>query len=233
MKRSDSVPRAHARGIVRKAGIALLLILVLAALSSCGKKIEPADEGEAIAAAERLIGDAEPWIRLFFMPDGMPYLENGRELGVYREVDGDAMHELGFDRLSDLKSFAERYFSPSMCERFDAVLFAGDGAGGWLAALVENTSLEFSEDGESRTVFLCFYANPDALPMLPGAEADFDFSNATVTENRGDFVKISVPAAGRGENAGKTVNKTLDLCRIEGEWYLDNYPNVVFPKGEN
>ena len=232
MKRSDFIPRAHARGIVR-AGIALLLFALLAAaICGCGKKIEPADEGEAIAAAERLIGDADPWIRLFFTPDGMPYLENGRELGVYREVDGDAMHELGFDRLSDLKTYAKRIFSPSMCERFDAVLFAGDGAGGWLAALVENTALEYADDGTSRTVFLCFYADPEALPMLPGAEATFDFSRATVTENRGDFVKISVPASGVGENEGKTVNKTLDLLKIEGEWYLDNYPNVVFPKGE-
>ena len=131
MKRSDFIPRAHARGMIRKAGIVLLLIAFLAAaICGCGKKIEPAD------------------------------------------------------------------------------------------------------DGTSRTVFLCFYANPDELPMLPGAEATFDFSRATVTENRGDFVKITVPASGVGENAGKTVNKTVDLLKIEGEWYLDNYPNVVFPKGE-
>ena len=233
MKRSDFIPRAHARGMIRKAGIVLLLIAIFAAaFCSCQKKTEPADEGEAIAAAERLIGEAEPWIRLFFTPDGMPYLENGREVGKYREVDGDAMHELGFDRLSDLKNFEKRIFSLSICERFDAVLFAGDGAGGWNAALIENTARDYS-DGEAKTVFLCFLANPDELPMLPGAEATFDFSRASVTENSGDFVKISVPAEGVGENAGKTINKTLDLCRIEGEWYLDNYPNVVFPAGEN
>ena len=233
MKRSESVPRANARGIVRKLGIALLLFAVLAALSSCGKKIEPADEGEAIAAAEKLIGEADPWIRLFFTPDGMPYLENGREVGVYREVDGEKMHAFGFDRLSDLVSFEKRIFSPSMCERFNAVLFSGNGAGGWKAALIENTALEYSPDGGSRTVFLCFLAAPDELPMLPGDLAVYDFSQARVTENGGDYVKIAVPAAGVGKNAGKTVNKILDLCRIEGEWYLDNYPNVVFPEGEN
>ena len=232
MKRSESVPRANARGIVRKTGIALLLLAVLLALfAACGKTVEPADEGEALAAAERLIGEAEPWIRLFFTPDGMPYLENGREVGKYREVDGEAMHELGFDRLSDLKDFEKTVFSPSVCERFDAVLFAGDGTGGWNAALIENTTRDYS-DGEGKTVFLCFLANPDELPMLPGAAAEFDFSRARVTENRGDYVKVEVPVNGLGENEGKTVNKILDLTKIDGEWYLDNYPNVVFPKGE-
>ena len=232
MKRSEPIPRAFARGIIRKIGVAVLLIAALTSIfASCEEKIEPADEGEALAAAERLIGEAEPWIRLFFTPDGMPYLENGREVGKYREVDGEAMHELGFDRLSDLKDFEKTVFSPSVCERFDAVLFAGDGTGGWNAALIENTTRDYS-DGEGKTVFLCFLANPDELPMLPGAAAEFDFSRASVTENRGDFVKISVPANGVGDNAGKTVYKTLDLCRIDGEWYLDNYPNVVFPKGE-
>ena len=209
-----------------------MLAALLALFAACGKTVEPADEGEAIAAAERLIEEAEPWIRLFFTPDGMPYLEGGREVGVYREVDGEAMHELGFDRLSDLKKFARRIFSPSICERFDAALFAGDSSGGWTAALIENTVRDYST-GEAETVFLCFLANPEELPMLPGERGVFDFSEARVTDNRGDRVKIEVPVRGVGANEGKTVLKILDLRKIEGAWYLDNYPNVVFPAGEN
>ena len=241
MKRSDPGSRRFFRGSFRALALALLLLFTLAAiLSSCGEEKEtepePADEGEAIAAAERLIGEAEPWIRLFFTEGGMPLLDGGRQTGVYREVDGDAMRELGFSRLSDLTAYERRVFSPSMCRVMNAALFSGGG--NWNAALIENTSFEVvtNENGEAvdtRTVFLCLLADPDELPMLKNDGGAFDFSKASVTDNRGDFVKISVPVYGTGKNEGKSVEKILDLCRIEGVWYLDNYPNVVFPAGEN
>lgn len=233
MKNSDATRRAFARRICKRAAALLLLAALFASLLSCGngkKTVTPADEGEVIAAADNLIAGARPWIRLFFTEGGMPFAEDGRTVGVYREVDGAEMEKLGFGRLSDLKRFAERYFSPSMCERFDAVLFSG-GAG-WNAALIENTERDYSS-GEGKTVFVCFLASPDELPMLPGGEANFDFTRARVTDNRGDRVKVVVPAEGVGENEGKTVEKILDLCKIDGVWYLDNYPNVVFPKTEN
>ena len=232
MKRSDPAFRKTARALAL--GL-LLLSLLIPTLSSCKKEeavtLEPADESEAIAAAERLIGEAEPWIRLFFTEGGMPLLEGGRETGVYREVDGEEMAKLGLSRLSDLTAYEERVFSPSMCRAMNAALFSGGG--NWNAALVENTTIEYSPDGGSRTVFVCFLADPDELPMLKNDGGTFAFSEASVTDNRGDFVKISVPVYGTGKNEGKSVAKILDLRLIEGEWYLDNYPNVVFPAGEN
>ena len=54
-----------------------------------------------------------------------------------------------------------------------------------------------------------------------------------MTENAGDRVKIGVPVSGTGASEGKRTVKTLDLCRIEGKWFLDNYPNVVFPAEGN
>lgn len=233
MKRSDATRRAFARRSCRRAAALLVLFVLLASFLSCGGRketVDPADEGEALAAAENLIAEARPWIRLFFTEGGMPFLANGRTVGVYREVDGAEMEKYGFGRLSDLKAFEKRLFSPSMCERFDAVLFSG-GAG-WNAALIENTERDYSS-GEGKTVFVCFLASPDELPMLPGGEANFDFTRARVKDNRGDRVKVVVPATGVGENEGKTVEKILDLCKIDGVWYLDNYPNVVFPKGDN
>ena len=231
MKNSDATRRAFARRIFGRTAALLLAFTLLFALLSCGEKpVEPADEGEVIAAAEELVAKASPWIRLFFTEGGMPFLADGRTVGVYREVDGAEMEKRGFARLSDLKKFEKTVFSPSMCERFDAVLFSG-GAG-WNAALIENTETDYST-GEKQTVFLCFLASPDELPMLPGAEATFNFDRATVSDNRGDRAKVTVPATGVGENEGKTVDKTFDLRKIDGVWYLDNYPNVVFPKGEN
>ena len=231
MRRSDATRRAFARRIIGRAAF-VLAIALCAALLSCGGKAahEPADEGEVLEAAERLIGEAAPWIRLFYTDGGMPFLENGRTEGVYREVDGAEMQKLGFGRLSDLKAFEKRIFSPAMCERFDAVLFSGGE--GWNAALMEYTERDYST-GEGRTVFVCFLADPNELPMLPGDEAVWDFSQARVTENRGDFVKVSVPVSGVGKNEGIAAEKKLDLKKIEGKWYLDNYPNVVLPKTEN
>lgn len=232
MKRSDSVSRGQFGKTVRAIFLVLLLLsMPVATLSSCGEaeKTEPADEGEVIAAAERLIDEAEPWIRLFFTEGGMPLLDGGRQIGVYREVDGEEMAKLGFSRLSDLKAFERRVFSPSTCDVMDAALFSGGG--NWKAALIEYTTLEFA-DGDAGTVFLCLLADPDELPMLPGKGGTYDFSKASVTDNRGDFVKISVPVYGTGKNEGKTVTKILNLRLIDGAWYLDNYPNVVFPDGK-
>ena len=227
MKRSDAVPRAFARGFLRALPAFVLSAALLFALLSCGKeKIEPADEGEAIAAAERLIGEAGPWIRLFYTAGGMPLVENGRTQGVYREVDGDEMEKLGFRRLSDIRDYEKRIFTAEMCEAQDAVLFSG---GGWNAALIEYTA----PDETGKPAFVCFLADPNELPYLPNDEAVFDFSAATVTSNRGDRVKIEVPVTGTGASAGKTATKTLDLRRSDGAWYLDNYPNVVFPKAGN
>ena len=231
MKRSDVARRAFARRLCRALPAFVLTVALLFALLSCGgEKIEPADEGEAITAAERLVGEAEVWIRLFYTEGGMPILENGRTEGVYREVDGEAMAEYGFRRLSDIKAYERRIFSPEQCAVQDAALFSGGGA--WNAALIEYTAMDYSED-EGKPVFLCFLADPDELPFIPNDECAFDFSRATVTVNRGDRVKISVPVAGRGASAGKTAEKTLDLRKIEGEWYLDNYPNVRFPAEGN
>ena len=47
------------------------------------------------------------------------------------------------------------------------------------------------------------------------------------------FFFLKAPDAPTGKNEGKTVTKILNLRLIEGVWYLDNYPNVVFPAGEN
>ena len=138
MKNSDATRRAFPRRI-RRVALCLLLPLVLSlSLLSCGgDRIEPADEGEAIAAAERLIGEAEVWVRLFYTEGGMPILEGGRQNGRYREVDGAEMERLGFRRLSDLKDYERSIFSPSVCEAQDAALFTG-GGGAWRAALIEN-----------------------------------------------------------------------------------------------
>jgi len=159
----------------------------------------------------------------------MPFAEDGRTEGVYREVDGEEMAKLGFLRLSDIKDYERRIFSPAMCATQDAALFSG---GAWNAALIEYTTRDYSDE-TGRTVFICFLADPNELPFLQSDEAVFDFSAASVTSNRGDRVKIAVPVAGTGASAGKTATKTLDLCRVDGVWYLDNYPNVVFPKAEN
>ncbi|MBO6019953.1 MAG: hypothetical protein J6P88_02065 [Clostridia bacterium] len=230
-KRSDTTRRACARRI-RRVAVCLILALAFAfSLLSCGEKIEPADEGEAIAAAERLIREAEVWVRLFYTEDGMPLLEGGRQNGLYREVDGAEMERLGFRRLSDLKEYERSIFTPSVCEAQDAALFSG-GGGVWKAALIENTEIDYST-GEKRTVFVCFYADPDELPWLPTDPAVYDFPAATVTENAGDRVKIDVPVSGIGASEGKRTVKTLDLCKIEGKWFLDNYPNVVFPAEGN
>ena len=237
MKRSDPVFRGSFRAL---ALVLLLLLVLIPTLSSCTEEkaptVEPADENEAIAAAERLVTDAAIWVRLFFTEGGMPLLAGGREVGVYREVDGEAMRELGFSRLSDIRAYGGRIFTPSMCRAMNAALFSGGG--NWNAALIENTSFEVvtNENGEpvdTRTVFLCLLADPDELPMIKNDGGTFDFTKASVTDNRGDFVKVSVPVYGTGENEGKTVTKILNLRLIEGVWYLDNYPNVVFPAGEN
>lgn len=233
MKRSELARRAFARRLCRVLPVLLLLAVLLFALPACGgeqgAKIEPADESEAIAAAERLIGEAETWIRLFYTKGGMPFAQDGMTEGVYREVDGKEMENLGFRRLSDVRDYERRIFSPKMCAAQDAALFSG---GNWNAALIENTKRDYST-GAAETVFVCFLADPDALPWPVNDEATFDFSRATVIGNRGDRVKITVPVEGRGEFAGKTTEKILDLCKIEGEWYLDNYPNVRFPAEGN
>ena len=229
-RKSEPTRRAYARRLFGRAAI-LALVAALFAFTACGGgKVEPADEGEAIAAAERLTREAAVWLRLFCTEDGMPFLDGGKEVGVYREVDGEEMERLGFRRLSDIKDYERRIFSPAQCAVVDAALFSG---GGWKAALVENTELHYSGE-EKQTVFICFLADPSELPFLENAAAEWDFSSATVTQNRGDRVKISVPVVGTaGESAGKTANKILDLCRVDGEWYLDNYPNVVFPETGN
>jgi len=232
MKRSDPVFRGSFRAL---ALVLLLLLVLIPTLSSCTEEkaptVEPADEGEAIAAAERLVGDAAIWVRLFFTEGGMPLLAGGREVGVYREVDGEAMRELGFSRLSDLTAYERRVFTPSTCRVMNAALFSGGG--NWNAALVEYAPPEPTEDGDLVAAFICFLADPDELPMIPNDGGTFDFTKASVTDNRGDFVKVSVPVYGTGKNEGKTVTKILNLRLIEGVWYLDNYPNVVFPAGEN
>ena len=230
MKNSDATRRAHARRILRVLPALLLFAALLFSLLSGGKEmIESADEGEAIAAAERLIGEAGPWLRLFCTAGGMPLVENGRTQGVYREVDGEEMAKLGFRRLSDIKDYEKRIFTPDMCKTVDAVLFSG---GAWNAALIEYTAADDAE-GNGKPVFVCFMTDPDALPYLSNDEATFDFSSAIVKSNRGDRVKIAVPVSGTGASAGKTTTKTLDLRLVEGAWYLDNFPNVVFPKTEN
>lgn len=230
--RSDSPRRARARRVRRALPCLLLSLVLLFALLSCGgEKIKPADEGEAIAAAERLIGEAEIWIHLFYSEGGMPFLEGGKEFGVYREVDGAEMERLGFRRLSDVRNYEKTIFSPSMCEAQDAALFSG-AAGAWKAALIEDTELDYSS-GEKQIVFVCFLADPKALPRLPGEPATYDFSAATVTDNRGDRVKIAVPVYGVGAAEGKTAIKTIDLRKIDGKWLLDNYPHVVFPTEGN
>lgn len=218
------MPRAVSRCVF----LLFLTVVLIFSFSSCGReKIEPADEGEAIEAAKRLVNEAEIWVRLFFTKGGMPFLEGGRTKGVYREVDGAEMAKLGFFRLSDLKNYERRIFSPSMCAIFDASLFSGR-EGGWNAALIEDTELDYSK-GIAESVFVCFLADPGELPMIAGDEAVYDFSRATVTSNLGDRVSVSVPVSGVGVSEGKTAVKTLDLCRQDGEWLLDNYPHVRFP----
>ena len=224
MKRSEAQ-----RSSVRAAAV-LLLSLLLVLLVSCGGKTDRADEGEAIAAAERLSEEAAVWVRLFCTKDGIPLQKDGRSVGVYREVDGAEMGKLGLSRLSDLKEYEARFFSPEMCKTVDAALFSGSA--GWKAALIEDTEIQ-NDDGTPTTVFICLLANPDELPWLPSDEAVCDFSAATVTRNAGDRVSVSVPVRGVGKSEGKRTTKIYDLIRIDGEWYLDNYPNVSFPAEGN
>ena len=226
--KSDA-PRSR-RIALRAAALVLLTVLALSFFACGGTKTVRADEGEAIAAAERLANEAALWVRLFCTKDGIPLQKDGRSVGVYREVDGDAMERLGFSRLSDLKAYEARFFSPEMCKTVDAALFSGGL--GWKAALIENTAIE-EVDGEPTTVFVCLLADPDELPWLPSDEAVCDFSAATVTKNLGDRVSVSVPARGVGASDGKTATKIFDLIRVGDEWYLDNYPNVSFSREEN
>ena len=210
----------------------LLLLTVCLCLSSCGEeKIVPANEDEVKAAAERLTKESKTWCDLFFREGGIPIKEGGREKGVYREVDGEKLQKMGFSRISDLKTYEQQVFSPSMCDAMDRVLFSGyvdpDNGLGWVAALIEDTRMDYST-GTAKQAFDCLLVYPEALPLIRGDEVEFDFSTATVKTNRGDRVSLSVTAKGVGESEGKTSETTLDLILIDGVWYLDNYPTVRF-----
>ena len=214
----------------------LLLLAVCLCLFSCGKeKIVPADEEEVKAAAQRLIEESKDWCDLFFRAGGVPVKEGGKEKGVYREVDAEALSQRGFVRISDLKSYEKRVFSPSMCDAMDRVLFSGyvdsETGLGWIAALIEDTRLDYST-GEGKKVFDGLYVCPDSLPLIRGDEAVYDFRTAEIRTNRGDRVSLNVTVNGVGESAGKTTVTTLDLIKIDGVWYLDNYPAVRFPTEE-
>ena len=193
----------------------LCLLLILTSCSGIGQVDYREPEEEILAAAKELVPKSLILNDLFF-GDGIPVLEGGVEIGVYREADASYLASIGFESVADILAYASGVYSTGCME---------DVFGKRLGSVTDGSGIlshsvfydETDEDGNFVRV------------MVSTAEKDFHADRTvyddrfTVVSNRNGRAEVEVSVTVYGDGEGEVMTRTnrLILIKESAGWRLD------------
>ena len=212
---------------IRLISLLLLTAFAVTLLSACGKKEQRIilDEAEIKAAAQTLIQRSVLWNEIFYI-EGMRPLEGGRSPSSrYREIDPAYLDEIGFASIGEIRAYGAEIFSPDMTRIHDETLF------GSLMGTVGLASSAACMDYEERVTGVSPYpvVNPAESPKRNGdtpwgEHVSYLYGTMRVVYNLNYRATVEITVVGNEEkNEGLTDTVTVQLKKIEGVWYLDNF----------
>ena len=204
------------KGALKRALSLVLLVLMLFScltLTSCNRKY---DEQEVLAAAEKLLKNAET-LNFVYYGSGIKYYDTDTS-SRYKVANTNHLDELGFHTLDELMDLTEETFS---------VRYANNIYSTILSALYDETVLvspkryyqEYdSEKNEYKDIMV--YSN---YPYMLKSTIEYDYSTLRVEGSKKEKVNLLIDVKVTNEN-GESQNTTVTISLVEEEngWRIDN-----------
>lgn len=200
--------------------IFLSLTLFLLSLVGCGEdSLSKEEEQELFDAIQELVEESRVLNEIYF-GEGIPVLETGKSVGVYKECNQMILAEWGFDSIDDIKSKTRSIYTESMSSWLSSYAFLSITSG---AAVVGARYYE-DEDGT-----LMVSTNADVLLR---DDVTYDYSTLEIVSQRNGIVALSMDATVTNAQ-GKTQTREISLeAEREGsKWKLNSPTYLVYDEG--
>jgi hypothetical protein len=194
----------------------LIVVTVISvfSLSSCNRRY---DEAEVVAAAEKLLKEAE-MLNLVYYGSGIEYYDSDEENGYYRKANDKHLENLGFSTIEELKSLTEKTFS----KEYSNVLYTTI-----LSPMTNDTSLisaaryyqVYDEETNSPSHIMVY----SKFNLMLKDSIEYDYSSLKATGSKKEKVYVTVEATVTRED-GKSQKATITITLVEEEngWRIDN-----------
>ena len=200
MKSEEVIKERRARGKMKRKILsvftAVILLLALAALSSCSGKVS---EEEAISEVTRLVKESYE-LNVIYFGDGLPYEDDGDERNLYAPVAEDAPFVTKEALTYKTRTVFSKDYAASMIETAFQGGVAPNGSALYARYIV-------SSDGK-----LTVYKNIEGIEKEVN---EYDYSTVTITKISKRFIIANITSTD-----GDVVEVTL--VNQDGEWRIDD-----------
>ena len=194
----------------------LIVVTVISvfSLSSCNRRY---DEAEVVAAAEKLLKEAE-MLNLVYYGSGIEYYDSDEENGYYRKANDKHLENLGFSTIEELKSLTEKTFS----KEYSNVLYTTI-----LSPMTNDTSLisaaRYYQAYDVETNNPSHIMVYSKFNVMFKDSIEYDYSSLKATGSKKEKVYVTVEATVTRED-GKSQKTTVTITLVEEEdgWRIDN-----------
>ena len=204
--------------IFKKKTVSVLLIVSFVFSSfiftSCNRKY---DEGEVLAAAEKLIKDAQ-MLNLVYYGSGIEWYDTEEEKGYYKIANEEHLDSLGFKTIDELKAITEKTFSDEYSNLIYTTILSPltDGT-----AIVSPARYYQGYDEETKELTdIMVYSN--FTPMWRDS-ITYDFSSLKVEGAKKEKVYVTINVTVTNSRS-ETQNTAIKVTLVEEEdgWKIDS-----------